>query len=171
MFLSTCVMLCQAFELSNKQIVVCAISPDCQTIASTDFCHPNTTLHRLQFWDISRGSFSLLYELENTYGQVTKIAFSADSKTVATGNFQCKIALQEVNTGRLIKTLDSGSCVNDIAFSLDGKYMLSCCDDYAGAHLWNLKSGEQLDHSSGFQGWTYGVAFSRDGKFAAAGDD
>jgi len=116
-FLSTCVMLCQAFELSNKQIVVCAISPDCQTIASTDFCHPNTTLHRLQFWDISRGSFSLLYELENTYGQVTKIAFSADSKTVATGNFQCKIALQEVNTGRLIKTLDSGSCVNDIAFS------------------------------------------------------
>ena len=78
--------------------------------------------------------------------------------------------MQKVNTRRLIKTLDSGSCVNDIAFSLDGKYMLSCCD-YAGAHLGNLKSEEQLDHSSGFQGSTYGVAFSRDGKFAAAGDD
>lgn len=48
--------------------------------------------------------------------------------------------------------------------------MLSCCD-YAGSHLWNLKSGKQLDLFSGFQGWTYGVAFSRDGKFAAAGDD
>lgn len=163
-------MLCQAFELGKKQIVVCAISPDCQTIASTDFCHHNTTPHRLLFWDISQGSFSLLYELENTYGQVTKIDFSAGSKTVATGNFQGKIALQEVNTARLIKTLDTGSCVNDIAFSLDGKYMLSCCD-YAGAHLWSLKSGEQLDHFSGFQGWTYGVAFSRDGFFAAAGDD
>jgi WD40 repeat protein len=98
-------MLCQAFELSNRQIVVCAISPDCQTIASTDFCHHNTTPHRLQFWDISQGSFSLLDELENTYGKVTKIAFCADSKTVALGNFQGKIALQEVNTGRLIKTL------------------------------------------------------------------
>ena len=163
-------MLYQAFELSNRQIVVCAISPDCETIASTDFCHHHTTPHRLQFGDISQGNFSLLYELENTYGQVTKIAFSAESKTLAIGNFQGKIALQEVNTGRLIKTLDSGSFVNDIAFSLDGKYMLSCCD-YAGAHLWNLKSGEQLNHFSGFQGWTYGVAFSRDGKFAAAGDD
>ncbi len=111
-----------------KQIVVCALSPDCQTIASTDISQHNTTPHYIQFWNICQGSFSLLYELENIYGEVTKIAFASDNKTVAIGNFQGKIALQEVNTGRLIKTLDSGSCINDIVFSLDGKYLLSCCD-------------------------------------------
>ncbi len=78
--------------------------------------------------------------------------------------------MQEVKTGRLIKILDSGYYINDIVFSLDGQYLLSCCD-YSGADLWNLKSGEKLYQFSGFQGWTYAVAFSRDAKFVAAGDD
>ena len=157
------------FELNNRQILVRAIAPDTQTIASTDTC-PQATAPRIQLWDISQHSFSLVSELEDTHGEVTKIAFSADSQTIAIGNFQGTITLREVKTGRLIQTLDGGSCINDIAFSLNGQYLLSATD-YAGTRLWNLKSGEQIKCFSGFRGWTYAVAFSRDGEFAAAGDD
>ena len=63
-------------------MLVCAIAPETQTIASKNICHEGNA-HLIQFWDISLDHFSLLSGLEKTHGEVTKIAFSADRKTVA----------------------------------------------------------------------------------------
>jgi WD40 repeat protein len=159
----------RSLEFNNRQILIRAIAPNTQTIASTDI-YPEATAPRIQLWDISQNSFRFLSEIEDTHAEVTKIAFSADSNTLAIGNFYGTITLREVKNGQLIDTLDAGSCINDIAFSLNSQYLLSATD-YAGTRLWNLKSRQKVDCFSGFEGWTYAVAFSRNGEFAAAGDD
>jgi len=51
-----------------------------------------------------------------------------------------------------VQAFDHPEAVNALAFSPDGKYIATGCDDFT-AMLWDTASGEQIREFSGHQGF------------------
>ena len=75
---------------------------------------------------------------------VRAMAFSPDSRLLASGGYDASSKLWETATGREIMTLKGHSqSVNAVSFSDDGKMLVSGGDD-GSARLWDVQSGETL---------------------------
>jgi WD40 repeat protein len=75
-------------------------------------------------------------------GNVLSVAFSPDSKTVASGSKDKTIKLWEVNTGDLLQTLKAHQgTVQTLAFSPDGSLLASGSEDNT-VKLWHIKEGK-----------------------------
>jgi WD40 repeat protein/uncharacterized caspase-like protein len=96
----------------------------------------------IKLWDAATGR-----ELRTMTGHtanVRVIAFSPDSRLLASAGEDAMVKLWETATGREIATLNGHSLsVNALAFSSDGKLLASGSDD-GSARLWNVESGEAL---------------------------
>lgn len=58
--------------------------------------------------------------------------------------------------------------VTSVAFSSDGKYILSGGKDNT-VKLWNASTGKEIRTFMGHSGWVYSVAFTPDGRYAVSG--
>ena len=106
---------------------------------------------------------------------VRSVAFSSDSKTLATGGFAKKIKLWNPENGERLKTLSKAKtkdCIHSIAFSPDGKWLASGSDDKT-LRLWDLNTYECVRILEGHEAPVYSVAFSPNGngKILASGSD
>ena len=102
--------------------------------------------------------------------RVSAIAFSPDSRTLASGNWDRKVRLWDTATGNHITTLIGHvSDIRALAFSPDGKTLASGGSwNDPTVRLWDLPTGTQKPPLVGHLRSVEGVAFSPDGKTLAS---
>jgi WD40 repeat protein len=112
---------------------------------------------------------AVLQTLEGHSSWVNSVAFSHDSKLLASGSYDDTIKIWDTATGTLQQTLEghSGS-VNSVAFSHDSKLLASGSYDDT-IKIWDAATGTLQQTLKGHTGSVNSVAFSHDSKLLASG--
>ena len=153
-------------------------SPDGKTIAGVD----GTEEMIVRLWDAKTGKHK--HTLKHK-GSVTSVAFSPDSKTIATGSadtgiiedyhthtpYATTLAVWDAKTGRRTHTfIGHTDLVNSVAFSPDGKTIASRSRDKT-VRLWDAKTGAHK-HTLKHPNKIHSVMFSPDSNtIATVGSD
>ncbi|MEM7592712.1 MAG: protein kinase, partial [Cyanobacteria bacterium P01_A01_bin.83] len=119
--------------------------------------------------DISEVSeFELIATLDSDSSLVKSIAFSPDSKILASSDRDTTIKLWDVANQQEIATLTGHSkIVNSVAFNLEDEILASGSSD-STIKVWNLDTQQEIATLTGHLGSVNSVAFSPDGKILAS---
>ena len=150
---------------------VCAIfSPNNQWIASwaPDYWGEGTYENTIKLYDVQTGEELMTFD-GHEY-EVQSIAFSPDSKRIASCDINEVIKVWNVKTGNEIMTLKhTGGCFS-VAYSPDGSLIASGGTDADDKiKLWDAPSGEELMTLKGHTSGIGSLAFSPDGKRLVSG--
>jgi serine/threonine protein kinase/WD40 repeat protein len=134
-----------------------AFSPDGQLIATASAGETTAML-----WKAATGE--LLHTLNAHTGEVRAVAFSPDSRRLATGSDDCSVRIWDTTTGESVLVLpNQPSVVTDVAFRPDGRFLVTGCGD-GSCGFWDTKTGQLVcglrSFSSG--GW---LAVTTEGYF------
>ena len=107
---------------------------------------------------------------------VVSVAFSPDSKTLASASYDGTLKLWDMTTGKERATLgEYKGCLGCVAFSPDGKTLASGAigspvyfPDLKNVKLWDVATGKVRTTRKGHTGHVHSVAFSPDGKTLAS---
>jgi WD40 repeat protein len=112
-----------------------------------------------------------LQTLEGHSDSVTSVAFSRDSKHLASASYDKTVKIWDANTGACLQTLEGHSrWVRSVAFSRDGKHLASASHDHT-VKIWDANTGACLQTLAGHSNSVTSVAFSRNGKHLASASD
>ena len=104
-------------------------------------------------------------------GEVTALAFSPDSKMLASGGKDNLVRLWETATGKEIRQFQGHrDSIISLAFSPDGKLLASTGGSDGTVRLWQVENGKEIRQwrPSREGAWFYLVAFARNGFMLAA---
>ena len=108
----------------------------------------------------------ILKQIECEYPTVIKL--SPDNKILAIGDSDGNVFLYDFPNGELINSFKAHRCceVLDIAFSRDGKKLVSCSEGDNDIKLWKVKSyGVSFIVGRGFNHITNQIVFTPDNKY------
>ena len=97
--------------------------------------------HTAKLWDLEKGTLKAILEHK---GKVDHVAFSPDSKTVATGSDDRTARLWDVSSGRLIATLPHRGAISSLSFRADSKVIATASDNEKAVNVWRVATGEKL---------------------------
>ena len=97
------------------------------------------------------------------------MAFSADSKRLASCSADCKINFWDAVTGTWVHTVEDDGVVHSVAFSEDNQYLASGSSG-GKAKVWDTATGKCL-HTLEHNDEVTSLAFSADSKCLATGSD
>jgi WD40 repeat protein/uncharacterized caspase-like protein len=130
----------------------------------------------LKLWEIA--TTRLVRTFVGHKGEITGVALSPDGTRALSGSKDKTIRLWDVATGRLMRTiyahLDSHNEVSSVAFSVDGRRLLSSSRGEDAAKLWDAETGRlvrMFRHARGsLRSGVNSAMFSPDGaRLATAG--
>ena len=114
-------------------------------------------------------AWQLQQTLEGHTGFVTSVAFSHDSKFLASGSVDYNIRVWDTATWQLQQTLEGHNrSVRSVAFSRDSKFLASGSDDLT-IRVWDTATWQLQQTLEGYNNPILSVAFSHDSKFLASG--
>jgi WD40 repeat protein len=147
-----------SYPYNHNKITGAIWSPNEQAIAMSN-------AEGIHLWQL--GPPQQRYTIKHDRGEVWNIAFSPDSRMVATAGGDGKIQLRTLE-GKLINSFQAHSTVVwRVAFSPDGKMLASGSGDKT-VKLWTLE-GKLVQTFTGHNAAIWGLSFSNDGKILAAG--
>ncbi|WP_193196500.1 serine/threonine-protein kinase [Nostoc sp. MG11] len=121
---------------------------------------PKTTLRNI----------TLSHTIKGHENSVSSVAISPDGQIIASSGDRT-IKLWNLATGKQISSLNGNSQqVNIVAFSPDGKTLVSSSDDNT-IKVWNLASGQQIRNLIGHSDSVHALAISPDGRTLVSGSD
>jgi WD40 repeat protein len=166
-------------ELRRFEGTHVALAPDGKKWATWSTNIAEAKNPKLRLWDVSTGR--QLHEFVRP-GRFTAV-FSPDSKILALGGAAAKnlnqLYLFDVDSGKELPAPQMGESFDDVcrlAFTTDGKTLLTSGDDDSRVRFWNLQSGqESLLGGTGQKlpppgAYGQALACSPDGKTLAVGD-
>jgi len=152
------------------------LSPDGKHLAA--FLRPPNNskddVPMMYLWDVDKGDVVRTIGKTNAkeyYRSHCAIAFSPDGKLLATGGVNLPIQVMTVADGKLVREIDNSS--RGLAFSPDGKTLAS--ESWNSATLYDVATGAIRAKfgkgGGGGIGIEHALAFSRDGRLFAFGDE
>ena len=158
--------------LKTWKPVTVAFSPDGKTLAVGSSLAGFDQVRNLQLLDVPTGKGTFLF---GHSVNVTSVAFSPDSKILASASADQSIKLWDVDTGKERVTLKGHTfLVTSVAFSPDGKVLASGSWDES-IKLWDVDTGKERAtlghrvHVNKSKKVVNCVVFSPDGKMLASG--
>jgi WD40 repeat protein len=109
-------------------------------------------------------------ELPGVQGRLRGLALAPDGRTVATAADDLGLRLWDVAAGKEPRQLAPAYLVYCLAFTQDGKTLVTVGQDKAGyqrLQLWDVATGREVGSDKGLESFT-GVAFNPDGRRIAA---
>jgi RNA polymerase sigma factor (sigma-70 family) len=158
-------------------ILALAYSPDGRMLASAAGSYDKAAAARLdpnigylgelKLWNLATGKE--IASLKGHSQRVTCVAFSPDSKTLASGGEDGTIRFWEIPTGKERACLQAAQgWVRSIAFSPDGRTLASASDEHV-VKLWDVVAQKVRAQLEGHRGGVHAVAFGADGSTLASG--
>ncbi|MGK7917378.1 MAG: WD40 repeat domain-containing protein [Prochloraceae cyanobacterium] len=142
-------------KLNSEEVLTFAISPDGQTIVSSD---NNDNRSHIKIWHSPTGK--LKRTLFGHKKPIRSLALSLDGQILASGSH--KIKLWNLQTGEPFQTLfGHKEWVHCLAISSDGRTVISGSEDKS-VRIWNVQSGELNNTLRVHQGCVRAVAISSD---------
>jgi WD40 repeat protein len=150
-----------------------------QTYASALMFSPTGSLIRRLFQDeapeevcvrptLSNDWSACLQTLEGHSSYISSVAFSHDSKRLASSSWDSTVKIWDASSGACLQTLEGHSgAVHSVAFSHDSTRLASASDD-STVKIWNASSGACLQTLEGHSNYVSSVAFSHDLKRLAS---
>jgi WD40 repeat protein len=114
----------------------------------------------VRVWDASTGK--LLRHIASAI--IDSASFSPDSQFVLTRESGSAATLWSVNSDKTFKLHGNISPVYAASFSPDGKYVLTGGNPDSAAHLWEVKTGKDIQQFQGHLDIVRSVAYSLDGQ-------
>ncbi len=139
-------------------------SPDGKTLASGG----DTTV---RLWDADTGQVRKI--LRGHQGSVESVAFSGDGKTLASGGFDDDARVWDVETGKVLATLECDDPVLAVALSADGKLVATAAARWgsgfygaapAQVRVWDVATGKPVATLPEQPGQVFSLVFKPDGK-------
>ena len=161
-------------ELANAAINNLGIDPERSTLLALQALEKADTLEARNALHQALPALHLVRSIQAAEGPVLGVAYSPDGKLVADASYDHSIKIWEVETAKLLHTLQMDNPVYRVAFSPDGKLLAtSSITQVIG---WDVATGQPSFTFNGHTiGWQTGldlsvgdVTFSPDGKLLAA---
>jgi WD40 repeat protein len=113
----------------------------------------------LRLWDLASGR--QLAKFEGRVGPLRRVALSPDNRMAVTCNWDTRIQVWDVKTGREIRCFGD-TYTNRVAISPDGRRVVS--GGYSGElKVWSVESGEMLTQLAGHASQVHDLVFCPDG--------
>jgi WD40 repeat protein len=122
----------------------------------------------VQVWD--QAAQKQLFILRGHRAWVWTVAFSPDSKTLASASMDHTVKLWDLSNGQCRATLEGHTDkVWDVAFSPDGKTLVSASEDNS-VRLWDVATGKPQKVLGTHDSHAFAALFTADGRAVVSGD-